>query len=119
MVKTWRATFDGAKKTVDGKEWFWCPHHVKDGCWDGLYVGHPPDKHKGRKNGTPQKGSQGSQLRMADGLLKPATPTKPSDNATDSNLQLQARLKEVMCTNLCMSGDDVDKIFDAANSSEN
>ena len=108
-VKEWRITHDGPSKTVDGKEWFWCPHHVNKGKWDGLYVAHRPEQHKGQKNGTPKKDS----LKMKDGLLKPATPVPATQ------LQLQSRLKEVMCTNLCMSGDDVDKLFDAANSSEN
>ena len=35
-----------------------------------------------------------------------------------ATLDIQAKLKEVLCTNLCLSGEDVDKIFDQA-SAEN
>ena len=39
------------------------------------------------------------------------TPAKQKPDAPKNGLQLQSKLKEVMCTNLCMSGDDVDKLF--------
>jgi len=35
-------------------------------------------------------------------------------DAAQPGLQLQGRLKEVMCTNLCMSSEDVDKLFSQA-----
>jgi len=33
---------------------------------------------------------------------------------TAADLQPQSRLKTVMCTNLCLSSEDVDKLFDEA-----
>ena len=42
----WRTVKDGEKKTINGTQYWWCPHHKhKDGLWDGLYVRHPAEKH--------------------------------------------------------------------------
>ena len=41
----WRTVKNGATKTVDGAQFWWCPHHKhKDHLWDGLHVYHPPEK---------------------------------------------------------------------------
>ena len=29
----------------DGKTWHWCPHHYKEGLFDGLYMPHKPCDH--------------------------------------------------------------------------
>ena len=29
----------------DGKTWYLCPHHVKEGLFDGLYMSHKPEDH--------------------------------------------------------------------------
>ena len=34
--------------------------------------------------------------------------------ASKATLDIQAKLKEVLCTNICLSGEDVNKIFDQA-----
>jgi len=41
----WRIVKEGSSKTVDGKTWNWCPHHKREGKYDGMYVAHTPDKH--------------------------------------------------------------------------
>ena len=33
---------------------------------------------------------------------------------TSTNLELHSKLKDVLCTNLCMSSGDVDKLFEQA-----
>ena len=96
----WRATkTKGDKVEVNGKTYWWCPHHKHpDGHWDGLYVQHPPDKHKFKKGSGP-----GSN----DSTAAPAA-------QTTAKLDLNAKLKDVLITNLCLSGDDVDKLFEQA-----
>ena len=45
------------------------------------------------------------------------TPTEQKPDVLRNSLQLQSKLKEIMCTNLCMSGNDAGKLF--AQASEN
>ena len=66
-----------------------------------MYVLHRPEQHKGRrKNGT------ATAATTATSDEKKVTPA--------ADLQLASRLKEVMCTNLCMSAEDVDALFTEA-----
>ena len=90
-VDRWRIKKGEESKEVKGRTYYWCPHHVKDGKWNGMYVTHKPEDHRGKKLGSDTAA---------------ATQAKPA-----SNLELQSKLKEVMCTNLCMSADDVEKLF--------
>ena len=101
----WRIKNVGPSKDFGGKTYYWCPHHVKPGKWDGMYVLHRPENHQGRR----KKGSGTAATT--------ATPEEKKDEkkATPAaDLQLAARLKEVMCTNLCMSAADVDALFTEA-----
>lgn len=102
-VHKWRAKYDGDTKIVNGKKWFWCRHHKLEGKWNGLYVGHSEDKHKGTKNNTTASST-------------PKDNTDTTATTSQSQLQLNSRLKQVMCTNLCLSSEDVDKIFEEASS---
>ena len=102
-VQKWRTKYDGDAKTVDGKKWYWCRLHKLEGKWDGLYVGHTEENHKGKGKAT---------------TFTPKEKTDTASKTSQSQLQLNSRLKQVMCTNFCLSEEDVDKIFDEA-SSEN
>ena len=43
---TWRKTNQGPMAERQGKAWTWCPHHKKEGVFDGLYYcTHTPDTH--------------------------------------------------------------------------
>lgn len=100
-VEEWRIKFDGPTKQRGGKKWYWCPHHVLEGKWNGMYALHPPDKHRGKKP-------------------KATTPTPTASSAPPaekSELALNSRLKQVLMTNLCISDEDVDKMFKEATSS--
>eukprot|EP00984_Skeletonema_dohrnii_P013468 scaffold5583_cov166-Skeletonema_dohrnii-CCMP3373.AAC.2 len=101
-VQKWRTKYDGPTKTVDGRKWHWCRLHKLEGKWDGLYVGHTEDKHRERKD----KATTSTSKEDIDTAAK----------TSQTQLQLNSRLKQVMCTNLCMSPEDVDKILDEASS---
>ena len=103
-VQKWRGTRDGPTKVgPDGKKLCWCKHHVHpDGLWNGLYVNHPEDQHD-RVVGKFKKTDGGGATN----------PTQNNGGGT-KDLQLQSKLKEVLCTNLCMSSDDVEKLFEKA-----
>ena len=96
-IARWRIVKGGSTKTVDGILYHWCPHHVKPGLWDGMYQTHSEAEHRGEKFGT----------------NKVVEKDKKAEGGSNS-LQLQSRLKEVMCTNLQLSSADVEKLFEQA-----
>ena len=101
----WRTVKDGATKTVDGAQFWWCPHHKhKDNLWDGLYVRHPPEKHD-------EVMAKYANKRKATEDAKEEKKTPANANAT---LDLQENMKNVLMSNLCMSADDVDALLNKA-----
>ena len=60
-----------------------------------MCVTHRPDQHKGRKPKAPDT----------------ATAKPEEKKLSEGNLTLQTKLKEVMCTNLCLSSDDIEALF--------
>ena len=42
----WRIKNVGPSKVFDSKTYYWCPHNVKEGKWNGMYVLHRPGQHK-------------------------------------------------------------------------
>ena len=71
-----------------------------------MYVLHCLDQHKGKHVKTDSAPA-----------AAPANDSSQQDDKggrTAAALQLQSRLKKVMCANLCPSSEDVDKLFDEA-----
>lgn len=62
-VQKWRTVKKGATSQVNGKTFYWCPHHKhQKGYFDGLYCLHKPEDHdqwkaKYRRNKPPSTGS--------------------------------------------------------------
>ena len=103
----WRTVKKQDTVSFNGVQYWWCPHHKQaDGFWNGLYVKHPPERHDAVVAHWKNKRAQGKNTEDSK--------TAPSDKTSDSSLQLQSKLKEVLCTNLCLSAADVDKMFDQA-----
>jgi len=96
-IARWRTVKGDTTKTVEGTLYHWCPHHVRPGMWDGMYHTHSEADHRGQKLGT-------------NNVIK--NDKKAGSGA--NSLQLQSRLKEVMCTNLQLSSADVEKLFEQA-----
>ena len=71
-----------------------------------MYVLHLPDQHKGKR----VKSDAAPAVNLANDTSK----QDDKSGSTAADLQLQSRLKTVMCTNLCLSSEEVDKIFDEA-----
>ena len=72
-----------------------------------MYVTHKTREHKGKR-------PNAQKTTVADTQGNNGVAKKEDKSNGASTLQLQSKLKEVMCTNLCMSGDDVDKVFSQA-----
>ena len=71
-----------------------------------MKVLHSPDKHKGKRAKTD-----------AAPAAAPAKGSLQQDDkgcGTAAALQLQSRIKTVMCANLCLSSEDLYKYFDEA-----
>ena len=79
---------------------------MKEGKWNGMYVLHRPDQHKGKR--------AKSDAAPAANLAKDTLKQENKSGGTAADLQLQSKLKTVMCTNLCMSSEDVDRLFEEA-----
>jgi len=44
-LEPWRKVNVGPTVEKNGKTWYWCSKHTKEGDYDGLYVTHHPDQH--------------------------------------------------------------------------
>ena len=71
-----------------------------------MYVLHRPDQNKGKREKT--------DADPTDAPDKDSLQQDDKGGGTAAALQLQSRLKKVMCANLCLSSEDVDKLFDEA-----
>ena len=71
-----------------------------------MYVIHRPDQHKGKRVKT--------DAAPTDAPAKDYSQQDDKGGGTAAALQFQSRLKTVMCANLCLSSEDVDKLFDEA-----
>ena len=99
---TWRKTFKGKTAMCKGKEWTWCPHHKKEGHYNGLYYNnHTPETHDAWKAGG----------RRGKGNTTPAAPAK-----TKAKLGISEALKTALCNNFCVSEEDLNKIIDSMES---
>ena len=99
----WRFKKDGDSKKVDGEQWWWCPHHVQEGVYDGLYVKHPPEKHaewEERKKNNKLKSSS-----FKDSAASAATDT------SKAKLSLSNSLKAAMVTNFQCSQEQADRLY--------
>ena len=105
-LSRWRIKNVGMSKVFDGKTYYWCPQHMKEGKQNRMYVLHRPDQHKGKRAKT--------DAAPTDAPAKDYLQQDDKGGGTVAALQLQSRLKTVMCANLFLSSEDVDNIFDEA-----
>ena len=97
---TWRKTNQGPTAERQGKTWTWCPHHKKEGVFDGLYYcTHTPDTHDEWKAKAKRGGTSGTTK----------APAKKSESQAE--LKISQALKNALCTNLCVSEEDLAKII--------
>ena len=100
-----RLVFKGAKATIDGKEMWWCKHHIcPRGTYNGMYVMHPPEKHyewQARKDefkaNRKNKGENKSESNSKDSTVK--------------SFKITDQLRTALCTQDQMSAETIDKIL--------
>ncbi len=115
-IDDWRKKFDGDFKEVDGTPFWWCKHH-KTKEYNGLYVSsHSPETHdawaKARKEG--KRGYFHPKTTPSANTTTGSSDYAKSDANRKSTLGLSNRLKQVLMTNVCLSSDNVDKLFKEA-----
>ena len=117
-IEEWRFAKDLDTMKADGKMWWWCPKH-NDG--KGMYVRHPPHEHdesvERRRAG--QKYIPPDYRRgytPGDGDLKPPPSNSTKPESQPQKLELNSRLKEVLCTSLCLNEQDVEALLKQADS---
>ena len=108
-LEKWRTEFKGKTVEHGGITWTWCPHHKhSQGLYDGLYYSnHTPETHDQWRAGK-KKGKKFS----ADTTASTAAPSAPHSKA----LKISETLKNALCTNLCVTEEDLNKIIDSAES---
>ena len=101
----------GSTVKVDGTLYSWCPHHKhSDGVFDGLYYSsHTADTHSDWAE---------NQKKKRKNTRTPGTPAAGAGTPAASNgsLQISDALKNTLCTNLCVTQEDLDKIMETVES---
>ena len=90
-IAEWRMTKGAEMVERDGKTWYWCPHHVVPGKYDGLYVTHKAVDHDKWK-----KKRDAWRARKPDNKNKDAEERPSSEN--NKKLVLSNNLKAALLT---------------------
>ena len=102
----WRIDKKGATATWKGREHVWCPHHKKDGVFDGMYYNnHTPDTHDEWK----ERVNARYKNRVGKKAANAAEPEGPA-----KSMRISDALRNALCTNLCVSEEDLNKIVESA-----
>ena len=48
-IERWRTVKTEETKVEKGLTYYWCPNHVKEIMWNGMYVTHKPEELKGKR----------------------------------------------------------------------
>ena len=100
-LKKWRTINKGPTLAKDGVTHHWCKHHVYEGCYDGLYYhNHTEASH--------EKWAAKKRVGQAEKTTGPA-PAAPTP-AVEPNLKISDALKNALCTNFCISKEDLAKV---------
>ena len=103
-IEKWRVVKKGAFMTVDGKQYWWCPHHIDKGTlslWNRIYVTHKPENHDDVMTKRYRCGQHDTAVQ-SDGAV--------GRNSNGNNLVISQKLKEVLFNKLMISDTDADNI---------
>ena len=110
QIEKWRGKKEGDEKVVDGRTYYWCPHHKYEGHYDGLYVSsHKASEHDiWKKNGKQSRNRWNKEA--SSGNAGSANGGGTSNPSNKSKLVLNDRIKSVLTTKLMLNDDDVEQI---------
>ena len=102
-LELWRIVKEGLTKIVDSKKWYWCPHHKKEGVYDGMYVTHPPEK---QDEWIKQKNNWGKRKSTTTNSTLASERSIP-----DRKLGLISNLKAAMVASFQCTQEEADKLW--------
>lgn len=105
----WRTKEQGKTATWKGRVHTWCPNHKKAGVFDGMYY----DSHTPETHDTWQAAMDAKYPKKNGAATTPATAT------SSKSLHISEALRNALCTNLCVSEDDLAKIISDSQVQEN
>ena len=95
FVDEWRIVNKGESCTRDGATWHWCPHHKREGLYDGMYMPHKACDHDEWKR---KKEERWGKKR-----------SNPNDSTSDSSSKPTLQLTETMKQALVTEGNMTDE----------
>jgi len=107
QLEAWRMKKDVAKKVVDGVQYWWCPHHKREGVFDGLYMPHDPNKghEEWQRRKNERKAKKDKKTNTNSGTSSSAT------SGSSQSLQLNDSMKRVLMTRFGCSENAASKVF--------
>ena len=100
-LKKWRTINKGPTLVKDGATHHWCKHHVYEGRHDGLYD-HNNTEALHEKWAPKKRGGRSANI-TGPAPAAPAPEVEP-------NLMIYDSLKNALCTNFCISEEDLAKV---------
>ena len=94
-IPEWRTIKKGDKVDKEGKTCWWCPHHKKEGLFDGLYMPHKPSEHDEWKK---KKDERLAARRSAKNGSSSANSTKSNGGKNKNKLELTDAMKNALVT---------------------
>ena len=111
-LAVWRTKKVGDTIVKDGVTYHWCTHHKSEKFgYDGLYyASHDDASHeKWKKSG----GGNRARVFADAGSSALTTSASASQPTAGTDLQISEALKTALCTNLCISEEDINKIINS------
>ena len=112
-LAVWRTKKVGDKIEKNGTTYHWCTHHKSEKFgYDGLYYA----SHDDASHAEWKKSGGGNHARVfgaKSGSSALTTSSSSSKPTSGKDLQISEALKAVLCTNFCVSEEDINKIIKA------
>lgn len=102
-IANWRKTkTHGDEVFKDGKQWYWCTRHKRDGDYDGLYVTHKEESH--------DEAVARWNFRKKNGSVNETSGAKTPGGDAVPKLKVQENLKKILFTCGVLDETQIDNI---------
>ena len=105
-LKLWRTVFKGDTIVKDGVTYYWCTKHKYEGHYDGLYYSNHKTSTHDEWRANKRSKRRGTNPGGAGTGSKTTAAAKP-----EQSLKIPDTLRTALCTNFCISEEDMDKVF--------
>ena len=108
-IPDWKKTNTGPSIEMEGRTWYWCPHHVWEGHYDGLYMNHKPEGHD------EWKANKNKRKKPSTSTVTQSSSETNSGNSTSTSLTLSDKMKSALMTKCCFTEDQAKEFLDSVN----